>query len=325
MRILSILLPLLLVCCSISDATAGSVAERVKARGFVRCGSVERPGLASAGGHGRWTGLEVDVCRAAATAVLGSPERIEYHAYVTPKDFDAVRNQQDDIYFLTGFEIAKQKLAGKVLPGPTVFVESHAVMAPVNSAAQHLDDLAGNSICFMIGSPVERTLNAHFDSVHKNWLRRGFTEYGEMNDAYNVQSCHALGGEITTLASVRLDPGVNHLSSRILPETLAVFPVIAATGTEDAQWSSIVAWTVHTLVSAERPETHWYAGGAGAMPITASELGLDKDWQRRVLTAVGNYGDIFERNLGKGSVLKMDRGLNANNIGGGLLLSPFIE
>ena len=116
-----------------------------------------------------------------------------------------------------------------------------------------------------------------------------------MNDAYNVQSCHAIAGEITTLAATRLDPGVNHLSSRILPEPLAVFPVMAATGTDDAQWSSIVAWTVHTLVSAERPETRWYAGGAGAMPIAAPELGLDKEWQRRVLTAVGNYGDIFER------------------------------
>ena len=325
MRIPSFLLTMLLVCCSISDATAGSVAERVKARGLVRCGSVERPGLAGPDGKGGWTGLEVDVCRAVAAAVLGAPERIEYHIYDAPKDFDAVRNQQDDIYFLTGSEIAKQKLAGKVLPGPTVFVESQAVMAPVNSAEQHLDDLAGKSICFMTASPAERTLNAHFNSIHKAWLRRGFTEDGEMNDAYNVQNCHAVAGEITTLAETRLDPGVNHLSSRILPEPLAVFPVMAATGTDDAHWSSIVAWTVHTLVSAERPETPWYMGGAGAMPIIADELGLDKDWQRRVLTAVGNYGDIFERNLGKGSAFKLDRGLNANNVAGGLLLGPFVE
>lgn len=325
MRFLSILLPLFFVCCSISDAMAGSIVERVKARGFVRCGSVERPGLAVADGHGGWTGLEVDVCRAVAAGVLGAPGRIEYHAYVTPKEFDAVGNQQDDIYFLTGSEIERKKLAGKVLPGPTVFVESHAVMVADNSTAQHVDDLAGNSICFMIGSPVERSLNACFDTIHKNWFRRGFTEDGEMNDAYNVQNCHAVAGEITTLASVRLDPGVNHLTSRILPETLAVFPVMAATGTADAQWSAIVAWTMHTLVSAERPETHWYAGGASAMPITAPELGLDKEWQHRILTAVGNYGDIFERNLGKGSALKLNRGLNANNTGGGLLLSPFLE
>lgn len=325
MRILPILPALLVVCCSIPNATAGSVIERVKAHGVVRCGSVERPGLACAAGQNHWTGLNVDICRAVAAAVLGSPERIEYHAYDTPKDFDAVRNRQDDIYFLTGSEIDQQKLAGKVLPGPVVFVESNVVMAPANSSAHHVGDLAGDSICFMIGSPAERSLEAYFDTLHKNWFRRAFSEYGEMNDAYNAQSCHAIAGEITTLASVRLNPGVNRLSSRILPETLADFPVMAATGTEDAQWSSIVAWTVHTLVSAERPQTRWYAGGPGAMPISAKEIGLEDDWQRRVLEAVGNYGEIFERNLGNGSALKIDRGINENHIRGGLLLSPFLE
>jgi general L-amino acid transport system substrate-binding protein len=100
---------------------------------------------------------------------------------------------------------------------------------------------------------------------------------------------------------------------------------MVATGTDDARWSAIVAWTVHTLINAERPETPWYAGGSGAMPIAAPELGLDKEWQRRVLAAGGNYGDIFEHHLGKDSPLKLDRGLNANQFRGGLLLSPFLE
>jgi len=325
MRFLLVLLTLLGVCCSIPVARAGSVVERVKARGVVRCGSVERPGLVRAAGHGRWTGLNVDVCRAIAAAVLGSPDRIEYHEYETPKDFDAVRNQQDDVYFLTGSEIDEQKLAGLVVPGPTVFVESHAVMVASTSAAHHVGNLAGDSICFISGSSVERSLEAYFDALHQTWFRRAFSEDEEMIDTYNVQNCHAIAGEITTLAMIRLDPGMNRLSSRILPEPLTAFPVMAATGTDDAKWSAIIAWTVHTLVSAERPETRWYAGGAGAMPITAPELGLDKEWQRRVLAAVGNYGDIFERHLGKGSPLRLDRGLNANQFRGGLLLSPFIE
>ncbi|WP_138506638.1 hypothetical protein [Nostoc sp. PA-18-2419] len=113
--------------------------------------------------------------------------------------------------------------------------------------------------------------------------------------------------------------------SRILPESLTTFPVIAATGTEDAQWSAIIGWTVDTLINVQRVQTQWYAGGAGAMPISAPELGLDKQWQRRVLASVGNYGDIFNRNLGKGSLLKLDQGLNANRLRGGLLLSPFLE
>jgi len=325
MRSLLIMFVLLLVFCLTSVATAGSVVDRVKERGIVRCGSVERPGLAGITGENRWAGLNVDVCRGIAAAVLGSPERIEYHLYGTSKEFDAVRNQRDDVYFLTGSEINEQKLAGKVMPGPVIFVESHAVMTASTSTAHHVDDLAGDSICFLIGSSVERSLSAYFDTRNKGWLRRAFSEDGEMIDTYNVQNCHAIAGEITTLAEARLDRGVNRLSSRILPEQLTVFPVMAATGTDDGQWSAIVAWTVHTLVSAERPEMRWYAGGVGAMPIAAPELGLDKEWQRRVLAAVGTYADMFDRNLGTKSPLKLDRGLNANQLRGGLLLSPFLD
>jgi general L-amino acid transport system substrate-binding protein len=325
MRLMSVLLVMLTFCCWLPFARAGSVLERVKAHGVVRCGSAKRPGLANENGQGRWAGLNVDVCRGIAAAVLGSPDHIEYHEYETKKQFDAVRNQQDDVYFLTGSEINDQKLAGKVVPGPTVFVESHDVMVTSNSALRHVGDLAGDTICFLSGSLTERSLNAYFDTLHKRWLHLPFSEDGEMNDAYNVQRCYAIAGEITTLAATRLDSGVNHLSSRILPEPLSVFPVIAATGTNDGQWAAIVAWTVITLISGERPETKWYAGGAQAMPVTPPELGLDREWQRRVLGAVGNYGDIFERNLGKGSRLKLDRGLNANQSKGGLLLCPFLE
>ncbi len=325
MRLFSILLALFMTCWSLSDAMAGSVLDRVKARGVIRCGSVARPGLAEVESRGRCKGLEVEICRAVAAAVLGSPDHVEYHVYETKKEFDAVRNHLDDIDFLTGSEIADQKLAGKVLPGPTVFVESLNVMVSTASPVHHVEDLKDESVCYMIGSPVERSLSAYFDRIHHNWFRRAFSEEGEMNDTYVVQNCQAIAGEITTLATTRLEHGVKNLTSRILPEALAVFPVMAVTGTDDAQWSAIVAWTIHTLISAERPKTRWYAGGAGAMPIAAPELGLDKDWQTRVLSAGGNYGDIYERNLGMKSPLHIERGLNGNQLFGGLLLSPFLE
>ncbi len=325
MRFLNVALAVFAVVNFIASAHAGSVIDRIKERGIVRCGSTERPGLAHGDANGHWQGLNVDICRAVATAVLGTPERIGFHSYGTPKEFEAVSGHQDDVYFLTASEINGQGLAGKITPGPTVFIESDTVMVAANSSVRHVSDLAGDSICFMIASSAERSLEAYFDALHKAWDHRAFSEDGEMNDTYNVQHCHAIAGEITTLAATRLDRGVNHLSSRIVPEPLTVFPVMVATGTDDAQWSALVAWTIHTLTSAERPETQWYAGGVRAMPIEAPELGLDKDWQRRVVTAIGNYGEIFERNLGSRSPLKLERGFNANQINGGLLLSPFIE
>lgn len=325
MRLRTLLATFFLFLGSTAGAQPASVAERVKARGSVRCGSVERPGLAQQDGNGRWHGLEVDVCRAVAAAVLGSPDRFVYRTYETPKDFDTVREQQDDVFFFSGLEIHEQKLAGRLVPGPTVFVESHGVMVPSTSPVRHVADLAGEGVCFVIGTSSERGLSAYLEKASKPWLRHPFSEEGEMIDAYNAQNCHAVASELTTLASYRLSRGVNRLESRILPESLTVFPLIAATGTGDGKWAGIVAWTIGTLISGERRETNWYAGGAGAMPIAAPELGLEKQWQRRVLAAVGTYGDIFERNLGKGSPFRLERSLNANQIDGGLILGPFLD
>jgi general L-amino acid transport system substrate-binding protein len=316
---------LLIALAPAAGAQPASVVERVKTRGAVRCGSVERPGLAQRDGNGQWHGLEVDVCRAVAVAVLGSPDKVLYRTYETPREFDAVREQRDDVFFLSGAEIRQQKLAGVLVPGPTVFVESHGVMVPASSPVRHVADLPGEGVCFVIGSSSERSLSAFLDEAPKPWFRRPFSEEGEMTDAYNARNCQAVAGEFTTLASYRLHPGVNRLESRILPEPTTSFPLIGATGTNDARWALVVAWTVATLVSGERPETKWYAGGAGAMPVEAPEAGLDKGWQRRVLAAVGHYGDIFERNLGKDSPLKLERGLNANQASGGAILSPFLD
>jgi general L-amino acid transport system substrate-binding protein len=316
---------LLATCSSAALGQNSSVLQRVKARGVLRCGSVERPGLAEVDDAGRWHGLEVDVCRAIAAAALGAPDKIAYRTYSTPKEFDAVRERQDDVFFLTGSEIREQGLSERVLPGPTVFFESHVVMVPVSSPVKHVQELGGSGVCFVIGSSTERSLSGHLEAARVPWLRQPFSEEGEMMDAYRAQRCHAVAGEVTWLAAWGLDGGVNSLASRMLPERTTTFPVVAATGTEDARWASIVSWTIATLVSGERPETRWYSGGAGAMPVPGTDNGLGDSWQRRVLSAVGHYGAIYERNLGNGSPFKLPRGPNGNEVDGGLLVSPFLD
>ena len=304
--------------------SAESIVERVKERGVLYCGGVARPGLAEQSGGAGWHGLEIDIGRAIAAAVLDSPNKVEFHSYATETDF-AEGATSDDVLFLTGSEISDHHLAGLIVPGPPVFVESQGVMVPGDSNVQTLKDLGNRTVCFLIGSPSERGLNAFCDRTGCAVFRRPFSEDGEMVDAYAAQNCHAIVGEITDLAAIRDEEELRHLASRILPETLADFPVIAATGTADAKWSSLVAWTVYTLISGERQESRWYAGGASAMPVDAPELGLPEGWQKVVLKAVGNYGDIFRRNVGAGSSLNLERSIHGNRIEPGFLLSPYVD
>jgi general L-amino acid transport system substrate-binding protein len=305
-----------------ASANAGPVTERIAQRHLVRCGAVERPGLftrSAAGPHG----LYVDLCRAVAAAVLGDPDRIEFHLYESARDFDAIRSKDDDLYFLSGSEIHQHHLEGVILTGPAVYIESESVLVPGTSRARDLPQLAGEGICFLIGSAAERGLEAYFSEHKVSFIRHAYSEDGEMNDAYQVQQCHALAGERTTLAS-SASAGAKR-SSRILPSALTEFPIIAATSTDDGRWAAIVHWTILTLLAADRPETPWSAGGKNALPVQAVELGLVGDWQARVLQASGSYGSIYERNLGAGSPLQLDAGPNANRIESGILIAPFIE
>jgi general L-amino acid transport system substrate-binding protein len=305
-----------------AGATAGPVTERIAQRHLVRCAAVERPGLftrSAVGPHG----LYVDLCRAVAAAVLGDPDRIEFHLYESARDFDAIRSKNDDLFFLSGSEIHQNHLEDVILAGPAVYIESESVLVPATSAARDLPQLAGEDICFLIGSAAERGLEAYFAEHKVSFIRHAYSEDGEMNDAYQVQQCHALAGERTTLASSAAARA--QLSSRILPSALIEFPIIAATSTEDGPWAAIVHWTILTLLAADRPGTAWSAGGKNALPIQAAELGLAGDWQKRVLEATGSYSSIYERNLGAGSPLKLDAGPNANRIESGILIAPFIE
>lgn len=309
---------------SAAPAWTGGVLDRVRAEGIVRCGAGERPGFAWAGADGRVAGLAADLCRAVAVAVLGPQGRVRFHLYGAARGYDAVRNGADDLFFLSGTEIVEEGLAPSVLQGPAVFIEALALMVPEASAARRLEDLAGASLCFMVGSGAQRALEAAAERQHVGFARLGFQESVEMLDAYDVRRCRAVAGEVTQLAAMRLDSGVNHLASRILPQPLALYPVLAATGTGDGQWAALVAWVMDALVLADAPRTAWRAPGADALPLPAEALGLREHWRDEVTAALGTYGDMVRRNLGAGSVLKLPPGPNAP-WPNGLLLPPYAE
>lgn len=302
----------------------GSTVEKVRQQGFLRCGGVLRPGLAMTDGSGRWSGLEVEICRAVAIAVFGAAARYTFHDYGSALAYEAVRTGEDQLSFLTFAEIADERLTGSVLPGPTVFVESLDMLVAETSPARHFADLAGKGICFLIGTSAENELEAWFHDHELRYVPYAFQEEGEEYDTFNVQKCQGLVAEATTLGQVRLDRGVNNLSSRFIADHFVSFPVLATTPLrEDASWAAVVAWTIATLVNADTRETDFHAGGLRAMAIGGAGLGLATGWQKAVVDQVGRYSDVFRRNLGAGSPLKLDQGANRSLSDGGVLVAPF--
>ena len=295
-------------------AQARTTLEAVRAQGFVRCAGVERPGLAAPDGNSGWTGLEVDICRAVALAVLGPSARVAYHAYESDRSFDGARDGSDQIAFLSAAEIDDQHLADRLQPGPTVFVESHDLMVAWDSPAKHATDLAGTSVCFIIATPPHDSLDGWFGARRLPLVRFPFREEDEMYDAYAVQRCAAIVGESTALAQARLNGGINRLRSRLLPEHLATIPIVAATPREtDPQWAGIVSSTIVALREAESRATYPHPIAQVGFTVAGDRLGLASEWRKTVLARVGDYGTIFDRDLGAGSPLKLEIGLNAQD------------
>ncbi len=275
---------------------------------MVRCGAAIRPGLAFPAPDRTWRGLEVDLCRAAAVAVLGTDARIEF------RSAGPARAGADDIVFLTASETLAEHLLPALLPGPPVFFLTSGVLVPDGSPAQHLADLRAKTICAEPGTGPERSLlawqSAHGVPMHFFM----FQESDEMLDALYAGRCDAVAHETPSLAAIRLQAGQDGHPARLLPEPLAAAPVLAMTPRADADWAAVVAWTVATL---QQPD-------AAALPLAGKALGLPEGWQAAAL-AGGSYAELYERELGAGSPLGLPRGLNAPWTQGGLLCPPVSE
>jgi general L-amino acid transport system substrate-binding protein len=324
-RSLGVALAFALALASCPLANAGPIVDRIKSAGVIRCGGVPRPGLVGQSPDRREAaGLYLDLCLAIGAALLGGDRKIEFHSYDSDHAFERVEDGADDLSFVDGSDIADHRLAGKIALGPAVYFVSTAAMVRGDSAVERLGDLAGQPICFYQGDSAHRHLEGWMAAHRLSFARMGYMEHGELHDASNARICDAEVGESGDLAAARLEEGAA-TPSRILPEPLATFPVFAATPAGDPQWSAIVAWAIHALQRAELPASTWAAAGVDSLGVEGWELGLADDWLKRVVGAAGSYADIYARNLGDRSRLKLSRGSNAPAEAGGLFVTPYRE
>ncbi len=271
-------------------AHAAPTLDQVRQHGILRCAGVVRPGLAFPGADHAWHGLEVELCRAVAVAVLGPDARIDFRGLYAPASFEALRQSEEGLLFLTPQEIADNRLAADVYPIAPVFNEPEQVMLPANDPAQHVNDLSGKMVCFEPGTRADQDLDQLVVARQMRVFYGPFFEAEEMLDAFNVGRCDAIVGEATALAALKFSIGKDKQPVRLLPEILSTQPVLAATPAKaDDAWQQIVGSVLRTVIAGQ--------------PIDMHAPGLDPGWQGRVLTQVGAYDTLFRELVGANSPL----------------------
>jgi len=316
-------------------AHAGTTLDRIKAAGSLPCGiNTEEPEYSTQDAHGNHSVFDADICKAVAIAVLGP------NAKFTIVPF---RDEQDALKALKAGEIVllatgSPNLINTANTGlgfaPPIFYDYQGLLVNKTMGITSPKDLAGKKICFLGGTEIETQLESYMQREKIKWLPFPFEEEGEMEAAFVTRNCAAITADVSQLAYERLGFKSVAKNFEILPDVIAKDPLAPAYRLDDPQWATIVNWTVEALIQAE--ESGVTKANVNEMKKSNNEdmvirrllgtqrgygqlIGLDDAWAARVIEAVGNYGEMYERDLGSGSVMKLPRGANNLWTQGGLM------
>jgi general L-amino acid transport system substrate-binding protein len=318
-------------------APDGPTLAAVRERGHLICGSADPiAGFAQLNADGRWVGFDVDMCRAVATAIFGNPDALEFRPLSGAARFADLQTGQLDLLVRdAAWTLGRDTRYGAIYAAPT-FYDGQAFMVPAALgvvSAYQLDDLR---VCVLDGDNLGRLLEFAFET-QANFTEIIYEDRQDLSVAYQQGLCDAVSAAGSWLNALRRDlPDPS--AQRILPERIskAVFgPVVRA---NDAQWLKIVRWTTFALINAEEAgvtslniesltaaKTHRIRRLLGLEGSFGPPIGLRPDFMKNVITAVGNYGEIFDRNFGVGTGAGVSRGQNALWLNGGLIYAPNVE
>ena len=322
-------------CAGQSAATHETILSRVRAAGVLRCGiDQEQAEYTTSDDHGNREAFDADLCRAVAIAVLG--ENAQANATFYPDDTAAMKALGEgelDLIPTISADFTHEVGTHLTFTRPVLW-DGVGFLAPTGSTLTRVRQLSGKKICFIAETTVEESVRAWFARERLEFVPFPFQEEGEMQAAFATGNCGALAGDRTRMAQNRAALARHGREVRLLPESISKDPLAAAVREDDSQWAAIVSWVMEALIQAEEsgvtqrnvkamraraasdPTLRFLLGGSRQV---GAALGLDDDWVARVITATGNYGEIYERDLGSGSPLKLPRGENHLRIHGGAL------
>jgi general L-amino acid transport system substrate-binding protein len=332
------LLALTVLLFSVVAAQAGTLAD-VKARGKLLCGvNAGLMGFALKGDDGKWAGFDVDYCRAVSAAVLGDGDKVEFVPATTADRFDKLKSGAVDILARnTTWTMERETKMAFRFVGIS-YHDGQGFMVNKSIGVNSVFKLSQAAICFLSGTTTQANTEDFFREKDMAFTPVSFGTIDELVAAFQASGeskCDAYSADQSQLYAVRLKLAKPD-DYVILPELISKEPLGPAVRQGDEQWFNIARWTLFALINAEELEVK--AKGVDDMKATdkkpqvrrllglegtfGADMGLDNDWAARAIKTVGNYGEIFERNLGKGSKLGIDRGVNASWNKGGILYVP---
>ncbi len=317
---------------SSGSAEAGAIFDGVKQKGFVQCGvNVGLAGFSNPDDAGDWSGIDVDICRALAVAVFGDPKAVKFTPLTSKERFTALQSGEVDVLSRnTTWTLNRDSAQGLDFVGVTYY-DGQGFMVPKSLGVKSALELDGASVCVQTGTTTELNLADYFRANNMSYTPVVFERGDEARTAYDQGRCDTLTTDQSGLYAERIGLAKpdDHI---VLPEVISKEPLGPAVRHGDNQWGDAVRWTLYALLEAEElginsqnvddekanstnPNVRRLLGVEGDM---GQGLGLPADFGYQVVKQMGNYGEIFERNIGMGSPLKIERGLNALWTDGGL-------
>ena len=314
----------------------------IKKRNELICGvSGKIPGFSFLERDGSYEGLDVDICKAFAAAIIGDSEKVLYRPLTAAERFTAIKTGEIDLLSRnTTFTLSRDSLGGNGLTfAPVVFHDGQGLMVKKGSEINRLEDLANKSICVGSGTTTEQNINDAFDSVSLPYTPIKYQDLNQVIAGYLQGRCSAMTSDLSQLAAARsaFKTPKEHV---ILDDVLSKEPLAPASNGQDQKLADVMRWVVYALISAEEQEitksninqkVELAKNNPQLKPLRrffgidgdlGEKIGLSNDFVVKVIKATGNYGEIYERHLGEDSEVSIPRGLNELYSKGGLHISP---
>jgi general L-amino acid transport system substrate-binding protein len=319
--------------CFGAAAQAGPTLDKVKAAGQISCGvPTGIAGFAAPDNQGHWAGFDVDICRALSAAIFGATDKVKYVPLTAQQRFTALQSGEVDLLSNNTTDTLQRDTELGLNFAPVVFYDGQAFLVAKKLGVKSAKELNGATICVQPGTTTELNLADYFRANKIEFKPVVIEKLDEVESAFFSGRCDAYTTDRSGLAATRAGRASNPEDYVILPEVISKEPLSPAVRQGDDQWNDLVRWVIFSLIQAEesgitsknvddmlKSDDPNVKRLLGVTPGAGKSLGIDEKWAYNEIKQVGNYGEIFERNVGQGSPLKLDRGINNLWTKGGLM------